>query len=126
MTSCAPNAQVTLTVTLLGGGGANGALTCTQEVFTSVTLNYSACTSDPWASGGIFAAVTQADTSGNPTAGIIACACVPAYLDGPGASLASTSQLLGGVVVGARSDLSGPSQQQCPSPTAGNPTHSGA
>lgn len=117
MTSCAPNAQVTLTVTLVSGGGANGALTCTQEVFVpSATLNYSACTSDQWASGGVFAAVTEVDSSGNPTNGIVACACVPSYLDGPGTYQASSQQLLGGVVVGARSDLT--TQQQCPSPDA--------
>lgn len=81
---------------------------------TNVTLDYSNCTNDKWASGGVYAAVTTPpNNTGTVGEVVLACACVPSYLDGPQASDASSANLLGGYVVGATS--SSPSQQ-CPQP----------
>jgi hypothetical protein len=89
---------------------------------TNVALDYSNCTNDQWASGGVYAAVTippnatdnAADRVGEVT---LACACVPSYLDGPQAASAPQTNLLGpppgGYVVGATSSAPG---QQCPKP----------
>ena len=94
----------------------NISLTCQPPPtpLTNVTLDYSACTNDQWASGGIYAAVTTPPNDAG-TAGevILACACVPSYLDGPQASSAPQANLLGGYVVGATSNSK---SQKCPKP----------
>ncbi len=127
MTSCTPNSSVTVTVTPDPNSGnaygASGALSCSFEVTggtealtTPVTLDYKNCVNDQWATGGVIAAVTQAPAAdGIGMVAQLACVCVPDYLGGPSASqLGNTSSnLLGGVVVGASSAL--PSQK-CPLP----------
>lgn len=119
MTNCLQDSLVTV-----GGSIANSSQTpptvnitlgCQPNPTPSgVTLNYGNCTNDKWASGGVYAAVTTPPNSiGTVGEVVLACACVPSYLDGPQASDASSANLLGGYVVGATS--SSPSQQ-CPQP----------
>lgn len=125
MTGCAPNSTVTLTITpdatnASNAWGASGALACSLASTASlgsgmgVALDYKLCVNDHWATGGVVAAFTSAPNSATGEGGAVtlACACVPAYLDGPSNSRASSSQLLGGVIVGATSSNS----QQCPTP----------
>lgn len=92
-------------------------LTCQPQPtpLTNVTLDYSQCTNDKWASGGVYAAITTPPNDLG-TAGdvVLACACVPSYLDGPSASNAPTGNLLGGYVVGATSSMP---TQKCPLPS---------
>jgi hypothetical protein len=81
---------------------------------TNVALDYSKCTNDKWASGGVYAAVTTPpNATGTVGEVTLACACVPSYLDGPQAASAPKANLLGGYVVGATSSATG---QQCPKP----------
>lgn len=125
MTGCAPNSTVTLTITpdatnASNAWGASGALACTVASTSlgsgmGVALDYNQCVKDHWATGGVVAAFTSAPNSATGEGGAVtlACACVPAYLDGAGHSRASSSQLLGGVIVGATSSNS----QKCPPPS---------
>ncbi|MFM8444848.1 MAG: hypothetical protein ACKN9W_16120 [Methylococcus sp.] len=118
LTGCPPDSQVLVSITPADNAnayGASGSLSCLPTTVLTPTMAYTACVNDPWATGGVIAAFTTAPTPSTGQGGVVelACACVPDYLDGPSPSSASTSQLLGGVVVGATS--SNPSQQ-CPTP----------
>lgn len=120
MTQCLPDSQVVVGDSIVDNTQTpptvNINLACQPPPtpLTNVTLNYSNCTNDQWASGGIYAAVTTPpNDTGTVGEVVLACACVPSYLDGPQASSAPQANLLGGYVVGATS--SSPSQQ-CPKP----------
>jgi len=123
MTGCPADANILLIITPdpsnTTGGQASGSLSCQYSNVTltnvqlNVQLSYQSCVSDPWATGGVLAAVTDFDSSTGQYSNVtLACACVPGYLDG-----AKTTQsgvpLLGGVVVGA---TSANTSQTCPAP----------
>lgn len=119
MTNCLPDSLVTVGDSIANSSQTpptvNISLGCQpQPTPSGVTLQYSQCTNDKWATGGIYAAVTTPpNDTGTVGEVVLACACVPSYLDGPQASSAPQANLLGGYVVGATS--SSPSQQ-CPQP----------
>ena len=112
MTGCIPGSSVVINIPTID----TVSLACQfADELDNVILDYSSCTSDPWATGGVLSAVitapnTNTGLGGNAT---LACACVPSYLDGPGIGAASANQLLGGVVVGATSQYP---NQKCPLP----------
>lgn len=82
---------------------------------TNIALDYGSCTQDQYASGGVYAAVTTPPNDlGTVGDVVLACACVPSYLDGPSTSDATSDNLLGGYVVGA---TSAKPNQTCPKPS---------
>ena len=119
MTNCLQDSLVTVGSSIANSSQTPPAINITlgcqpNPTPSGVTLNYGNCTNDKWASGGVYAAVTTPpNNTGTVGEVVLACACVPSYLDGPQASDASSANLLGGYVVGATS--SSPSQQ-CPQP----------
>ena len=119
MTNCLQDSLVTVGSSIANSSQTPPAINITlgcqpNPTPSGVTLNYGSCTNDKWASGGVYAAVTTPpNNTGTVGEVVLACACVPSYLDGPQASDASSANLLGGYVVGATS--SSPSQQ-CPQP----------
>ena len=91
-TSCPSNTAVQLTVYPSSISSGLGFLSC-QSTPSNPILAYSACTSDPNATGGVIVALTGAPstTTGTGATFALACACIPPYLGGPTVISSATS-----------------------------------